>query len=112
MTEATSWDLIKRLENGFVALIAALDGQDADAIIDAAAALRPLMAEVENTGAWRDDEAIRLRVENLSKLISASRYRVNKLTDLNRQRAGNLTAAIAMRGISNGPSMNISRTPL
>ena len=85
--------LIQELEQRFVALIAALDGQNPDEIIDAAAAIRPVMIDVDNAGAWLMSPELRQRAGNLSKLINASRYRVNKLTDLNRQRADNLTQA-------------------
>ncbi len=85
--------LLDRLESRFENLIVALDGQDADAIIEAAAAIRPVVNEVENTGAWHGGTEINKRLLELSKLIDASKYRVNMLTDLNRQRAENLTLA-------------------
>ncbi|VAV91415.1 hypothetical protein MNBD_ALPHA04-1615 [hydrothermal vent metagenome] len=87
-------EILDRLECSFEDLIAALDGQDADAIIDAAAAIRPIVTEVESKGAWRDGGETRARLQSLSKLVDASKYRVNKLTDLSRQRAENLTLAL------------------
>ncbi len=87
-------EILDRLECGFESLIAALDGQDADAIIGAAAAIRPIVIEVESKGAWRDGREIKDRLQSLSKLVDASKYRVNKLTDLSRQRAENLTLAM------------------
>ncbi|GAB5483079.1 MAG: hypothetical protein Pars92KO_28360 [Parasphingorhabdus sp.] len=87
-------DLLSNLEQGFEALVEALDGQDPDQIIAAAAAIRPLVAAVDQTGAWRQSDALKNRVLSLSKLIEAARFRVNKLTNLNQQRAINLSHAL------------------
>lgn len=87
-------DIVGRLEQGFAALVTALDGQDPELIIGAAEAIRPLVAEIEQTGVWREGSAIRERLLTLSKLIEAARFRVNKLTDLNQQRAINLSRAL------------------
>ena len=92
-------DILDRLDTGFGNLIAALDGQDADAIIDAAAAIRPMIVEIESLGAWREDSAGKQRLIGLSKLIDASRFRVNKLTELSQKRAENLTQAMGSRAM-------------
>lgn len=92
-------DLLSNLEREFQALVDALDGQDAEQIIAAAAAIRPLVAEVDQTGVWREGDALKNRVLALSKLIEAARFRVNKLTNLNKQRAINLSHALGA-GIS------------
>lgn len=87
-------DLLTRLEMGFETLVDALDGQDPDRIIEAASAIRPMVNEIENTGVWHDDHATKNRLLLLSKLIDGARFRVNKLTNLNQQRAINLAHAL------------------
>jgi len=86
-------DLLDRLEQSFLKLIAALDKQETEAIIDAAAAIRPIVYEVENNGAWYEDKMFRTRLKNLSRLMNSARYRVNKLTDINSHRVQILTQA-------------------
>ena len=93
-------DVLGRLEQGFEALVSALVGRDAELIIGAAAAIRPLVAEIEETGVWREEVTIRSRLLALSKLIEAARFRVNKLTDLNQQRAINLSRALGSGGFT------------
>ncbi len=91
--------LLDRLEQAFNDLNDALDGQDPESIIAAAAAIRPLVSEIEKTGVWHDNDAVKNRLIALSKLIDAARFRVNKLTNLNEQRANNLSLALGV-GIS------------
>ncbi|QTD56487.1 hypothetical protein [Parasphingorhabdus cellanae] len=77
----------------------ALDGQDPELIIAAAAAIRPLVSEIEKSGVWHDGEGLKDRLVDLTKHIDAARFRVNKLTNLNEQRAINLSHALGT-GIS------------
>ena len=101
-------DMLGRLEQGFETLVAALDGQDPELIIIAASALQPLVAEIEEMGVgpgsgpeavWPEaGGAIKTRLLALSKLIESARFRVNKLTDLNQQRAINLSRALGSTG--------------
>ncbi|MEW4468432.1 hypothetical protein AB1K62_11435 [Parasphingorhabdus sp. JC815] len=87
-------DMIYRLEQGFAELIDALDGQDPELILQAAAMIRPMVKEIEEAGVWHEETTIRSQLITLSKLIEAARYRVNKLTDINQQRAINLSRAL------------------
>lgn len=87
-------DLVSQLEQGFENLTDALDGQDPDLIIAAAAAIQPLIAEMKKTGAWHESSALKKRLLILSKRIESARFRVNKLTNLNQQRANNLSHAL------------------
>ena len=101
-------DMLACLEQGFENLVAALEGQDPDLIIQAAAAIQPLVTEIEEmgVGSGRGSEMIRTeatvikdRLTALSKLIDSARFRVNKLTDLNQQRAINLSRALGSASI-------------
>ncbi len=92
-------ELLDHLEAGFRELVNALDGQDPERIIIAAEAIRPLVSEIEKTGVWHDNHALKAQLIALSNLIDAARFRVNKLTNLNKQRANNLSYALGM-GIS------------
>ncbi len=87
-------ELLNRLEAGFEQLVIALDGQDPEGIIAAAAAIRPLVVEIENDGVWHENDLVKKRLISLSKLIDSARFRVNKLTNLNQQRAINLSHAL------------------
>lgn len=87
-------DLVNRLEQGFENLANALDGQDPDLIIEAASAIQPLIIEMKKTGVWHESSALKNRLLTLSKRIEGTRFRVNKLTDLNEQRANNLSHAM------------------
>ncbi|GAA0469334.1 hypothetical protein GCM10009096_07830 [Parasphingorhabdus litoris] len=86
--------LLNRLEQAFKELNDALDGQDPEHIIAAAAAIRPLVSEIEETGVWTEDPAMKKRLVALMRLIDAARFRVNKLTNLNERRAINLALAL------------------
>lgn len=74
-------DILTRLEIGFGNLIRALDGHNADEIIDAAAAVRVLITEVEAQDVWHKDVRSTARINDVTKLIEASRMRVNKLSN-------------------------------
>tara|TARA_R110000772_G_scaffold205441_3_gene315757 strand:+ start:1185 stop:1493 length:309 start_codon:yes stop_codon:yes gene_type:complete len=87
-------DLVRRLEQGFENLVEALDGQDPDLIIKAASDIQPLIAEMKKTGVWYENSDLQNRFLILSKRIEAARFRVNKLTNLNQQRAINLSHAL------------------
>lgn len=87
-------DLVSRLEQGFDDLADALDGQDPDLIIAAASTIRPLIAEMKEAGVWHESPALKNRLLLLSKRIESTRFRVNKLTNLNQQRAINLSHAL------------------
>ena len=84
---------VERLEDAFAALIAALDANDADRIIDVAASMRATIAELETTRDWDLTDELKRRVHDLAELIETSRARVNKLMDLTTRRAEKLAEA-------------------
>ncbi len=83
-------EAIVKLEKGLEALVAALDRQDANAIIDAAAVLRQTVASVEASDAWLDKSAITQELTGLTKLLDISRSTVKILTAINRHRVTKL----------------------
>lgn len=83
--------LLTRLQDAFEKLSMALSSSAADEIIIAAAAIRPLIEEIENSGNWNRDENSKAMLTDLAKLIEKTRISVNKLADTNRQRADILT---------------------
>lgn len=83
--------LLVRLQDAFEKLSLALGNRAADEIIMAAAAIRPLITEIENSENWHSDETTKAMLGDLAVLIENTRISVNMLADTNRQRADILT---------------------
>ena len=83
--------LLTRLQDAFKKLSLALGTSAADEIIVAAAAIRPLIEEIENSENWNRNEHSKVMLNDLAELIEKTRISVNKLADTNRQRADILT---------------------
>lgn len=90
---------LQRLKDCHVALIAALDAQDIDAIESAVVAFRDVVEEVRAAGGWRDNVEVAEEVAQIAALSEAARIRVNFLTDVNQQR---IAALAAVRGRATG----------
>lgn len=84
---------LQRLKDCHVALIAALDGQDIDAIESSIVEFRDVVEEVRAAGGWRDNADIVDQVATILSLSEAARIRVNFLTDINQQRIELLSMA-------------------
>lgn len=77
---------LDELRGAFADLRDALDGDDI-AVVDAATArVRDATTRVREAGAWRDEPAVRERLNGLMPLIEAARIRTNVLNDNARQR--------------------------
>ena len=83
---------LQRLKDCHVALIAALDAQDIDAIEGAVVAFRDVVEEVRAAGGWRDNAEVVDQVAAIFALSEAARIRVNFLTDITQQRLETLAA--------------------
>jgi hypothetical protein len=88
-----SLDRLGRLQAAHEDLIAALDGQDVDAIEAGVEALRLAIADLRGQGGWRETPGLKDRARHIARLGEAARVRVNFLTDLTRQRLELLAAA-------------------
>lgn len=100
---------LQRLKDCHVALIAALDAQDIDAIESAVVAFRDVVEEVRAAGGWRDNVEVAEEVAQIAALSEAARIRVNFLTDVNQQRIAAL-AAVRGRAIGAGYRRDGSQT--
>lgn len=100
---------LQRLKDCHVALIAALDAQDIDAIESAVVAFRDVVEEVRAAGGWRDNVEVAEEVAQIAALSEAARIRVNFLTDVNQQRIATL-AAIRGHAIGSGYRRDGSQT--
>ena len=90
---------LERLEACHVALIAALDAQDVDALEGMLGDFRDAVDTVRAQGGWRADPSVQGKVARVAALADAARLRVNFLTDRNRQRLERL-ASVDGRGPS------------
>jgi hypothetical protein len=90
---------IERMESAFATLRGALDMEDAGAILAATRELQGAVEAVRAHGAWRQDVALRARVEKLAPLAESGRIRINLAGDQVRQRI----ASLADRGVQNTP---------
>ena len=87
-----SLSALDQLRDAFADLRNALDGDDV-ALVDAATqSVRDATARVRAAGAWRDEPAVRDRLNSLMPLIDAARIRTNVLNDNARQRIDLLSA--------------------
>jgi hypothetical protein len=68
------------------ALIAALDGRDAAAIVNATHALAETVAMLRAQDGWRESRPLRDRISHALKQSDAARIRINYLADWTRQR--------------------------
>ena|SRR3712207_3854485 len=84
---------LDRLEACHVALIAALDAQDIDALEAMIDDFRDAVDTVRAQGGWRADPSVRGKVAHVAALADAARRRVNFLTDRNRQRLERIASA-------------------
>lgn len=100
---------LQRLKACHVALIAALDAQDIDAIESAIVEFRDVVEEVRAAGGWRDNAGIAEHVAQIAALSEAARIRVNFLTDINQQRIETL-AAVRGRAIGSAYRRDGSQT--
>lgn len=78
--------IMQQIEAAQVALIKALDTQDASAIQAAVSALEPLMDELQRSNAIYANVDTKKRFENLRNMADAAMYRVNILHDQTRRR--------------------------
>lgn len=90
---------IDQLYDAFAALRDALDGQDVARLDAATQRVNRAVAEVKAFGAWRDEFAVRARLERLLPLMEAARIRTSFLADQTRQRI----AILAERGSMHAP---------
>ena len=87
------------LLSAFEELRVALDGTDVTVIDAAASRVSHCAAAVRAIGAWRADDAIRVRVTELLPMIESARVRINVLTD----HAGQRLALLAAHGSTQAP---------
>ena len=87
-----SSNALARLEAAHEGLIAALDGNDVEAIEGRLEELRTAISEVRSMGGWRESPDLKTRAKRIAALGEAARIRVNFLTDLTRQRLELLSA--------------------
>tara|TARA_R110000868_G_C10560784_1_gene736850 strand:- start:176 stop:478 length:303 start_codon:yes stop_codon:yes gene_type:complete len=80
------------LREAFADLRNALDGDDMAQVDAATARVREATAQVRAQGAWRDEPAVREKLNSLMPIIDAARVRTNVLTDNARQRMDLLAA--------------------
>lgn len=74
------------------ALIAALDGRDADAVHAASRQVARAAQVLAGAGGWRERPGLRAELVRLLRTAEAARGRVNALADLNRRKLDTLTA--------------------
>ena len=74
------------LRAAFAELRDALDGDDINMVDAATGRVRDATARIREAGAWRDEPALRDRLNGLMPLIEAARIRTNVLNDNARQR--------------------------
>jgi hypothetical protein len=77
---------LKRLEACHVALIAALDSDEIEAIESSVAEFKDALEAVRARGSWRDSPELADLVLGIYHLSEAARIRVNFLTDVNQRR--------------------------
>lgn len=87
-----SLSALDELRDAFADLRQALDGDDIIMVDAATARVRDATAHVRAAGAWRDEPAVRDRLNSLMPLIDATRIRTNVLNDNARQRIDLLAA--------------------
>lgn len=90
---------LDELRDAFAELRGALDGDDIMLVDAATARVRDATATVRAAGAWRDEPAVRDRLNSLMPLIDAARIRTNVLNDNARQRIDLLAA----HGVAQAP---------
>lgn len=83
---------LDQLRDAFAELRNALDGDDITRVDAATKRVRDATAQVRAAGAWRDEPAVRDRLNSLVPLIDAARIRTNVLSDNARQRIDLLAA--------------------
>ncbi|CAN5446215.1 hypothetical protein BH10PSE12_BH10PSE12_23930 [soil metagenome] len=91
--------VIDQLYDAFTALRDALDGDDIAKVDAATARVNKAVADVKAVGAWRDEFAVRARLDRLLPLMEAARVRTSFLADQTRQRI----ALLAERGSIHAP---------
>jgi hypothetical protein len=80
------------------ALIAALDRRDVEAISEATNRLAVVVEQCRQRDAWRTQPENRAQLEQVMRLSSAVRIRVNYLTDWTRQQLDHLRGLRGMKG--------------
>lgn len=96
---------LERLEDCQQGLIAALDGNDLEALEQSIAGLGEAIAIVRHEGAWHDQPDVVQRASRISVLAEAARVRVNFLTDMTQRRLDQIST---LRG--QGPATYSPRT--
>jgi hypothetical protein len=91
--------VVDQLYDAFKALRDALDGDDIAQVDAATARVHGAVTDMKSVGAWRDEFAVRARLERLVPLMEAARVRTSFLADQTRQRI----AMLAERGSIHAP---------
>lgn len=81
---------LDRLEACQQGLIAALDGDDIDALESSITRLSHAIGDVRAAGAWHDQPDVVQRASRIAVLAEAARVRVNFLTDRTQRRLDQL----------------------
>jgi len=92
---------LEQLDDALASLVAALDGEDSQAIETAAAAVPAIVAQVGESGAWRAIPQVRERAREILTKLEAARIRAHVNADVARRRIDLLAA----QGVAMNPGV-------